>query len=160
MEKMQRTRRVVNCRIYYQLHFKHSWQSELPFCTCLRMQGIYVCMYVRVQKGSPTAGYILGKRSRPPVSHIIKIERGARRHLIPILAASSGRQKRRRGDGGRGALAGHTQSRQSTDKAYSGQQFSGGIHQYAKHVLLSSNGKCFIFTYDRPETETETELKP
>lgn len=126
---------------------------------------ILVCMYVRVQKGSPTAGYILGKRSRPPVSHIIKIERGARRHLIPILAArGSQAKKEEEGDGERGALAGHTQSRQSTDKAYSGQQFSGGIHQYAKHVLLSSNGKCFIFTYDRPETETETEteteLKP
>lgn len=126
-------------------------------------------MYVRVQKGSPTAGYILGKRSRPPVSHIIKIERGARRHLIPILAASSGcaaargSQAKKEEEGGeRGARACHTQSRQSTDKAYSGQQFSGGIHQYAKHVLLSSNGKCFIFTYDRPETEmeTETELKP
>lgn len=117
------------------------------------------------QKGSPSAGYILGKRSRPPVSHIIKIERGARRHLIPILAASSGcaaargsKAKKEDGEGG-GSLACHTQSRQSTDKAYSGQQFSGGIHQYAKHVLLSSNGKCFIFTYDRPETETEPEME-
>lgn len=117
MEKMQRTRRVVNCRIYYYL------QSELPFCTCLRMQGIYVCMYVRVQKGSPTAGYILGKRSRPPVSHIIKIERGARRHLIPILAASSGcaaargsqAKKEKEGDGMPHAVgAEHRQSLQRT----------------------------------------------
>lgn len=63
-----------------------------------------------------------------------------------------------------GGGAYHTQSKrglaeQSTDKAYSGQQFSGGIHQYAKHVLLSSNGKCFIFTYDRPKTELETKLQ-
>lgn len=115
------------------------------------------------KKGARLQGtFWVSALARPPVSHIIKIERGARRHLIPILAASSGRQKKEEGDGGRGALACHTQSRQSTDKAYSGQQFSGGIHQYAKHVLLSSNGKCFIFTYDRPETEmeTETELKP
>lgn len=80
-------------------------------------------------KGARVQGtFWVSALARPPVSHIIKIERGARRHLIPILAASCGcaaargrqaKQKRWRGGGIPHAVeagAGRAEHRQSLQR--------------------------------------------
>lgn len=89
------------------------------------------------KKGARVQGtFWVSALARPPVSHIIKIERGARRHLIPILAASCGcaaaRGRQAKQKGGEGG--GHTTRSRS-----------GGWQSRAQTKLTADNNSLEAF---------------